>query len=383
MIPNFKDFIEQKPLFYKEIDYTRVHNAYAIIKNKIKRAKKIIHIVGTNGKGSTGRTIAHLLHKKGYSVTHYSSPHILKFNERIWIDSKDISDAILEESHKRLYSLLKKKISDELTYFEYTTLLAFISAQNSDILVLEAGLGGEFDATSVGIRDLTIITPIGLDHQDFLGDTIDKIATTKINSIQKKVLLSFETPLEIKNIAKKIADKKDAKYYFSEDLIDEIEILKIKEACKQVNINGYLIDNIITGISSLKLLNLKYDIDDLMTLKLFGRFYKIKDNITIDVGHNPLAAKAISQALGHKKIVLIYNSLEDKDYISVLSILKNNIKRVEIISVDTPRILDKSKLIKSLKNLNIDYSNFKSVDNLEEYLVFGSFFVVESFLEKN
>lgn len=382
MIPNFKDFIEQKPLFYKEIDYNRVHYAYALIKNKIKRVKKIIHIVGTNGKGSTGRTIAHLLHKKRYSVTHYSSPHILKFNERIWIDSEDITDSILEKSHKILYSLLKKKISDELTYFEYTTLLAFVVSQNSDILVLEAGLGGEFDATSIGTRDLTIITPIGLDHQDFLGDTIDKIATTKINSIQKKVLLSFETPLEIKNIAKKIADKKNAKYYFSEDLIDNKEILKIKEACNKANINGYLIDNIITAISSLKLLNLDYDINDLITLQLFGRFYKIKDNITIDVGHNPLAAKAISQALGNKKIVLIYNSLEDKDYISVLHILQNNIKRVEIISVDTPRILDKSKLIKSLQSLNIDYSNFESIDDLEEYLVFGSFFVVESFLKK-
>ena len=382
MIPTFKDFIEQKPLFYKEIDYDRVYKAYDIIKNRIKRAKKIVHIVGTNGKGSTGRTVAHLLYKSGYSVTHYSSPHILKFNERIWIDSEDISDKLLEESHQTLYLLLKKEISDELTYFEYTTLLAFVSSQNSDILVLEAGLGGEFDATSIGTRDLTIITPIGLDHQEFLGNTIEKIATTKINSIQKKALLSFNSSQTIKDITKKISDKKMAKYYFSEDIITNSEIIKIKNIAKDSNIQGYIIDNIITAISALKLLNLKYNIDDLLTLKLFGRFYKIRDNITIDVGHNPLAAIAIKESLKDKKIILIYNSLEDKDYISLLNILKNNIIRVEIIDIDTHRVLDKIKLIESLKNINLEYKDFESIDNSKDYLVFGSFFVVESFLKK-
>ena len=81
-------------------------------------------------------------------------------------------------------------MSDALSYFEYTTLLAFVVFENCDLMVLEAGLGGEFDATNVCDKELSIITPIGIDHQAFLGDTIEEIAATKIRSIQKQVTVS-------------------------------------------------------------------------------------------------------------------------------------------------------------------------------------------------
>ena len=92
------EFLEKKPLFYKEIDIFRMPRAYSLIKDKIK-IPPVIHIVGTNGKGSTGRFLAHTLLKRGYSVGHYTSPHILKFNERIWINGSDISDENLEKIH--------------------------------------------------------------------------------------------------------------------------------------------------------------------------------------------------------------------------------------------------------------------------------------------
>ncbi len=79
------DFLEDKPLYYKEIDHERVHIAYAVLKPQIKRPRTV-HVVGTNGKGSTGRMVAHLAYKSGLNVGHFSSPHILKFNERIWIN---------------------------------------------------------------------------------------------------------------------------------------------------------------------------------------------------------------------------------------------------------------------------------------------------------
>ena len=192
----------------------RVHKAYALLKPHIKRPETV-HIVGTNGKGSTGRMMAHLAWKQGmkseksgmrnYSVGHYSSPHILNFNERIWFNGKDASDAVLEQAHQKLFSILGKEISDALSYFEYTTLLALVVFENCDLMVLEAGLGGEFDATNVCDKALSVITPIGIDHQAFLGDTIEEIAATKIRSIQKQVLLAPQVYDEVVDIARKIA----------------------------------------------------------------------------------------------------------------------------------------------------------------------------------
>ena len=159
---SFDTFLENKPLYYKEIDHERVHIAYGRLNPHI-RHPRTVHIVGTNGKGSTGRMIAHLAYKSGLSVGHFSSPHILKFNERIWLNGSDSSDTLLEEAHQRLFTILGKEMSDKLSYFEYTTLLAFVVFENCDLMVLEAGLGGEFDATNVCDKELSVITPIGLD----------------------------------------------------------------------------------------------------------------------------------------------------------------------------------------------------------------------------
>ncbi len=222
---NFKEFLEAKPLYYKEIDHTRVHKAYSILKPHIKRPKTI-HIVGTNGKGSTGRILSWLLAKiedrgsriedrveennqlLANSVGHYSSPHILDFNERIWIDGHNASDEVLQKAHERLYAILGRDMSEALSYFEYTTLLAFVVFEDCEYMVLEAGLGGEFDATNVCDKELSIITPIDIDHQAFLGDTIEQIATTKINSIQSKALLAKQPHQEVYEVAKDIASQK-------------------------------------------------------------------------------------------------------------------------------------------------------------------------------
>ena len=186
---SFDTFLQNKPLYYKEIDHKRVHRAYSLLKPHIKQPRTV-HIVGTNGKGSTGRMIAHLAYKSGLKVGHFSSPHILKFNERIWLNGSDSTDQVLEEAHQRLFTILGEKMSEKLSYFEYTTLLAFVVFENCDLMVLEAGLGGEFDATNVCDKALSVVTPIGIDHQAFLGESIEEIAGTKIRSIQKQVLLA-------------------------------------------------------------------------------------------------------------------------------------------------------------------------------------------------
>jgi len=208
-------FLEHKPLYYKEIDHERVHKAYAILKPHI-RHPRTVHIVGTNGKGSTGRMMAHLVYLQGmrhWSVGHYSSPHILKFNERIWLDGSDASDEVLEVAHQRLFGILGKEVADVLSYFEYTTLLAFVVFENCDLIVLEAGLGGEYDATNVCDKALSVITPVGIDHQVFLGESIEEIAATKIRSIQKKALLAPQPYGEVVAVAKQIVKEKKAALY--------------------------------------------------------------------------------------------------------------------------------------------------------------------------
>jgi len=399
------NFLDSKPLYYKEIDHKRVHIAYEMLKPHIKHPKTV-HIVGTNGKGSTGRMIAYLAFSAQYpefSVGHYSSPHILKFNERIWLDGEDASDDVLEEAHQKLFDILGKETADALSYFEYTTLLAFVVFENCDLMVLEAGLGGEFDATNVCDKELSIITPIGIDHQAFLGETIEEIAATKIRSIQKRALLAPQVYDEVVEVAEKIANAKKASLYLmqsirhsevdSESLQNSNIILIPKGILNQVQddvlsisqVKGwgdYLIDNTMVALQALDILNISYDVNDLLSLELFGRFYQLADNIRIDVGHNPLAAQAIEQALD-KKVVLIYNSLDDKDYEEVLSILKPKVKRVEIIKIHSQRATTLD-IEKALKNVNIPYNDFDGkIDENENYLVFGSFYVVEEFLKRN
>ena len=373
------DFLEAKPLYYKEIDYKRIHEAYALLKPHI-RHPRTVHIVGTNGKGSTGRILAHLAFKSGLCVGHYSSPHIVKFNERIWLNGSDASDEILQQAHQKLFNILGEKMSNALSYFEYTTLLAFVLFEKSDLMVLEAGLGGEFDATNVCDKELSIVTPIGIDHQAFLGETIEEIATTKIRSIQKQVLLAPQPYDEVVEVAKRIAQEKGAKIFFSKKVSSSSEQLKGIAIVK--NWGDYLIDNATVAIEALDILNIKYDINDLKSLELFGRFYALKSNIRIDVGHNPLAARAIEKALS-KKVVLIYNSLDDKEYEEVLRILKPKVKRVEIIKIHSQRATTLDKIENALQTVGLEYSYFKNeINEDEEYLVFGSFYVVEEFLKK-
>ena len=384
---SFKTFIEEKPLYYKEIDHKRVHKAYALLKPHI-RQPLTIHIVGTNGKGSTGRIMATLLHLSGKQVGHFSSPHILKFNERIWIEGEDISNEALEVAHQKLYKILGEKMSNALSYFEYTTLLALVAMEDLEVMILEAGLGGEFDATNVCSKELSVITPIGVDHQDFLGDSIEEIATTKMNSINNDFVLALQNEQEVYEIAKQVVKEKHVNCYDVHTFESEYpqKYQEVKTLLESLGWASYLFENTLTALLALEKLNLTYDIQHLKEVKLFGRFYKLLPNVTIDVGHNLLAAQAISKILKKEQkeqIVLVYNALNDKDYANILKIFKPYIKRVEIIEIDTFRAMELEVLEKCLKGLNIPFGIFDKIDKNEEYFVFGSFYVVETFLNKN
>ena len=365
-----QNFLDNKPLYYDEIDYGRMPRIYKKLK-KFLPQPKIVHVVGTNGKGTTGRFLATALKNSGFRVGHYTSPHILKFNERVWLDGGDASDDVLDNAHNKLQTLLTQDELNSLSYFEYTTFVAMFVFDGCEYVVLEAGLGGEYDATAVFENVLTLVTKIDKDHESFLGTTIKQIATTKLNAIQKQAILGYQTHSEVYEVAQNF------KTYKVEDLVDEDEVEKIS---KSLHVAKYLKQNLALAVSALKVLGVKYDETSFKNSKLFGRLTKIAPNVLVDVGHNVLAAKAILSELEPQKYILVYNSFKDKDYEKVLEILKPIILHVEIIEVEDSRIVDEKELQKVLKNLDIKHKKFLHVEDCKNYLVFGSFSVVEQFL---
>jgi len=370
---NLNDFLNKKPLFYNEIDYDRMPKCWSEVKEKFKFPKKIVHIIGTNGKGTTGRFLAYYLYKMGYKVGHYTSPHISKFNERIWINGNDIDDENLEEVHQELQNIIPKIYLDRLSYFEYTTLLAMKSFEELDYVILEAGLGGEYDATSVFDRDITLVTPIDIDHQSFLGNTIEEIATTKLNSIKTKAIIGKQIHPEVMQIA--------SHHPSFMQFLSEKELKEINNFIKDNDFASYLANNLALALSFIKRENLEFNLEYLKGIELKGRLQKIYENLYIDVGHNPLAANAIKNEFKNQKINLVYNTYEDKDYGKILSILKPIINKLFIIEVTNDRIANKEDVLYVAKNLDIETFEFNEIENYPT-LVFGSFSVIENFLEK-
>lgn len=378
---NLEAFLAQKPLFYDVIDYERFPKAFASVAHLL-HMPKIIHVVGTNGKGSTGRFLATALSRLGKTTGHYTSPHILQFNERIWIDGVNIANSDLENAHEKLSGFLDVETANSLSYFEYTTLLAMVAFERCDYVVLEAGLGGEFDATNVFDKVLSVFTPIDFDHSAFLGSTIEAIAGTKLRSMTSKALLGVQNHSIVEEIAHEIALKKKCELHKVQELINpNIGAIALHLATKN-GLSEYLRDNCELAMAAFELLGYKAQ-ETLFDQKvLFGRLSRIARNVTLDVGHNALAARAIVRAFGGQKITLVYNTYGDKDYREILSILTPIIDHVEIIAIEEQRIVPRHLLEAVLNDLGLNYGSFERVSPDKEYLVFGSFSVAEGFLKR-
>ena len=374
-------YLAQKPLFHDVIDYERFPKVFASVAHLLPHPK-IIHIVGTNGKGSTGRFLANALSRLGKRTGHYTSPHILHFNERIWIDGTDITNADLEIAHQKLSGYLDSQTAKSLSYFEYTTLLAMVAFESCEYVVLEAGLGGEFDATNVFDKVLSVFTPIDFDHSAFLGSTIEAISGTKLRSMQSKALLGVQHHPIVEDCARQIAVEKKCQLHMVYELVGtHIQTIALHLATKN-GFSNYLQDNCELAMAAFELLGFEANEALFDQNALFGRLSRIAHNITLDVGHNALAARAIAEAFDGQKVTLIYNTYGDKDYHEILSILAPIIESVEIITIEEQRIVPRDLLEKVLHDLGLSYSSFEAINPDKEYLVFGSFSVAEGFLKR-
>ncbi|ASM34973.1 folylpolyglutamate synthase [Campylobacter sputorum subsp. bubulus] len=372
-------FLNKKPLYYKEIDHSFMPNIFNAIKDKFIN-KQIIHVVGTNGKGSTGRFLAQLLRLANKSVGHYTSPHIFSFNERFYINDSIVSDEDLQNAHERLWDILSDEIKEKISYFEYATLLTLPLFEKCDFVILEAGMGAEYDATNVFDKQLCLFTPIGLDHVGMLGNNLEEISRTKLISMAKNAILNDEMNDVSVKIAKDIALQKNSNLFFARDLLNENDFNDIKKYIDKFNLANFQYSNLALAFSATKFLKIDVSLSNLKNLDLQGRMQRVAENIIVDVGHNELCAKKVLENISSNDIVLVYNSFLDKDIKGVLKLFKGRVKRVEILDYPSDRELGGEKIIQCLDELDIKWNKFNGVKNDEKYLVFGSFLLVEHFL---
>ena len=375
------NFLKNKPLFYREIDRARMPNAFKFVQGAFK-IPKIIHVVGTNGKGSTGRFLAQML-ARNHSVGHYTSPHIFEFRERFWINGAVASADALETAHERLIKILPPEVARSLSYFEYATLLCAVLFEGCDFFVCEAGVGGEFDATNVFDKRLSLFTPIGFDHTALLGDTLERIATTKFNAMADVALMNDDMSELCASIARRIAAKKGATLKFASQNLTNDDKNEIKIYAEKFGLPEFLRSNLTLSSSAFKELGFSLNLANLGALSLGGRCEKIAPNVTIDVGHNEMAAQALVKRFAGKKLNLIFNAFADKDIKAVLKAIKPIVKKTYIIEYETPgRELATAQVKEALHQLDMEFADFTDVRADEEYLAFGSFYLVEAFLKR-
>ena len=200
-----------------------------------------VHVAGTNGKGTTCRMLASIYHEAGYRVGLYTSPHLSDVRERFLVDGNMIDPSELNVFLDAYWRIIKEQ---KFTYFEITTAIAFwyFSRSNVDIAIIETGLGGRLDATNVIHPYASVITSIGLDHTDILGNTIAEIAKEKAGIIKKNVpVVAGSLPAEAVQVTKAVADKENAPYYQADSILESFQnnTLKITSSA------GAIVDLII------------------------------------------------------------------------------------------------------------------------------------------
>lgn len=197
--------------------------------NNPQNSYKSYHIAGSKGKGSISSYIANILSSAGYQTGLYTSPHILNFSERIGSNSGPFSEEVYEKTVKEIVHLVDSIIPENLpnqrdaTWFELVTLFAFLTFKNAECThcVFETGMGGRLDATNVIFPEVTIITPIELEHTEFLGDTLEKIAKEKAGIIKENIpVVSFNQKPEAKVILEEGAKEKNCDIYFLDDFLN-------------------------------------------------------------------------------------------------------------------------------------------------------------------
>ncbi len=337
---------------------------------------KIIHITGTNGKGSVASFIASALRENNYKVGKFTSPYITNIREEIEINNEEISEEdfakLATEVREKVEELDEKKIF--VSGFEILTSIAYIyfARNNLDFAVMEVGMGGRVDATNVMEKSIPVFCHISLDHANILGDTIGKIAHEKGGIIKENSqVFSYPQDEEARAELKKLSKEKNSDFYeFSQD---EVEILSSNEEGNIFNFRNHknveisLIGdhqalNASLALMVLDFLKKDYGLDEekikvgLKKAKNIGRTECLSKDplIIIDGSHNLDSIERIEESVKkfkYKKLILGFSLLKDKDHDHILKKIENIADKIVLTEIDSDRHTD-------LKELEAEFKKF-------------------------
>ncbi|MDQ6813710.1 MAG: bifunctional folylpolyglutamate synthase/dihydrofolate synthase [Bacteroidota bacterium] len=313
---------------------------------------KSIHIAGTNGKGSTSHMLAAVMQTAGYKTGLYTSPHLKDFRERIKVNGQMVEEAFVIAFTEQIKSIIE---DIEPSFFEITVAMAFswFAQQKVDIAVVEVGLGGRLDSTNIITPELAVITNIGYDHMNILGDTLEKIATEKAGIIKQGIpVVIGETLPKTKKLFENKASELNAPIYFAQqykwitDWKQSTHYLEVNVADRRTDerrvyhseLSGlYQVKNLVTVLEAVHLLvTMGWKIDEKQiqqglqnTTKLtglHGRWEVIRAHprTVLDVAHNEDGMKQLTAQLEHcnfQKLHIVIGMVRDKDIFTVLSLL--------------------------------------------------------------
>lgn len=412
MMNNYEDainLITSREKFHICLGLDRVSHVLELLGNPQDKLK-IIHTAGTNGKGSVCAILSKIFTCAGYKTGLYTSPHILEYTERIKINQRDISKndfayLIFEVSE------IAKKNDIYLTEFELLTVCAYkyFSDKETDICIIETGLGGRLDATSaISTNVLSVITSISLDHTDRLGDTIEKIAYEKAGIIKNNDPVLINPDNKGFEAISKIAEEKHSKVVTPKNHVrlsyeKETNYAFYKGKKYEFNLLGlWQKENLELALAAVEFLNEQgYEISEsaiekaLKTVFWACRMeYIKKHNILIDGTHNPDGARVLKESLDFyfpdKKRIWIYGSLNTKDYKKVMETLFREDDEVYFFNLEYPNSVKFKELQKSLTNPNIAKKacpinqkelEYLAAENRDTLLIIaGSFYMAGSIL---
>jgi len=353
---------------YKE-DLTNIKLLAAHLGNPEKELK-CIHVAGTNGKGSTSHMLSSVLQEAGYKVGLYTSPHLKDFRERIKINGKEISEEFVIEfvaKHKDFFE------ANDMSFFEMSVGLAFdyFASEKVDIAIIEVGLGGRLDATNIITPLVSVITNIGLDHTQFLGNTLEAIAGEKAGIIKPNVpVVIGEYNDETKPVFLAKAEANNAPIYFASDLIDQIYLSDL--------IGDYQFHNKKTVQQTISILNNETDFNvSIEQLKegllhvvkntgLQGRWQQLGENpkIICDTAHNKHGLSVVMNQLKNEKfenLHIVLGVVNDKDLDSILPLFPNEAKYY-FCSPNSSRGLPAETLKNAAANFDLKGEKYDSVE---------------------
>jgi len=357
---------------------------------------RVIHVGGTNGKGSTTTFISSILKEAGFRVGRYTSPHLMRFNERITIDGHEIRDeeiiSLVEEI--RPYVLKIGSSLGDLTFFEVVTGMAFLYFQRMrpDFVVCEVGLGGRLDATNILSSLIQVITSIGIDHTDYLGDSLLSIAEEKAGIIKDGgIVIASKNSQEVLSLLERCCMKKRATFFQIERDMGW-KIISRDERGQTFNIKGifnqyddlyikllgdHQIMNATLSVGAVELLR-RFGIDvkeeairlGLSKTQVTGRLEVVSSHpfIIIDVAHNEDGARALKDAISsslfpYDRLILVIGILKDKAIDKMLDILASFASIVVVTEPCVDRAAELDLIYRMALRYNRNTVGFKEVND--------------------